>query len=82
MKNSVKAFHKDGKYFKYLLQISSKISAVKLIKEIFICPQIQKLLFNKEFHSRLHHKELAAWKSFKDVVHGFLAIKNLKIVIC
>ena len=60
---------KDGEGFQYLSQIFPQISAA-------IGPQIRKLLDNNEFDSILNDKELAAWKSFKDLVHGFLG--NIK----
>jgi len=76
MKNFAKALDKDGEGFQYLSQTFPQISAAKLKDGIFIGPQIRKLLVNNECDSRLNDKELAAWKSFKDVVHGFLG--NIK----
>lgn len=44
----------------------------KLSKTRFIGPQIRKLLNDKDFDIKLNNVELNTWKSFTDVVHGFL----------
>ena len=78
MKNFIKALHQDGECFQYLSQIFPRISAAKLKEGIFTGPQIRKLLYNNEFDRTLNNKELAAWNSFKDVVHDFLGNRRVE----
>ena len=72
MKNFVKALNKEGEGFKYLREVFSKLSDAKLREGIFVGPDIRKLLKDENFDMKLNNVELEAWKSFKDVVHGFL----------
>ena len=44
----------------------------KLKEGIFIGPQIRKIILDETFDNLLLGDELAAWQSFKSVVHGFL----------
>lgn len=72
MKNFVKALNKEGDGFKYLKDVFTKLSDAKVKEGIFVGPDIRKLLNDAIFDSKLNSVELLAWKSFKDVVHGFL----------
>lgn len=72
MKNFVKGLDKNASAFEYLRSIFPKISESKLKEGIFVGPQIRLLLKDSVFESKLKRVELAAWKSFKSVVKGFL----------
>lgn len=72
VKQFVKALKKDGEAFNYLKVKFAKISDAKLKEGIFVGPQIREVMNDTQFDSRLQGNELAAWQSFKAVVHGFL----------
>ena len=71
MKNFVEALDKEEETLDHLKEKFSKLSLAK-IKEVFVRPQIRKVLNDSEFEAKLTRVELAAWDSFKAVVHGFL----------
>jgi hypothetical protein len=54
-----------------------KVSDVKIREEIFVGPQIRKVIHDEVFVQKLNTEELAAWNSFKSVV---LAITEMKII--
>lgn len=72
MKNFVKALNREGQAFSHLKEMFPKLSDGKLKEGIFVGPQIRKLLHDVIFDSKLTNLELAAWSSFKLIVHGFL----------
>lgn len=72
MKNFVKALNRDGRAFKYLNQFFPKISTEKIKQGVFNGPQIRRLLEDDQFESYLSKVEKKAWKSFRNLVHGFL----------
>ena len=72
MKNFVKAMDQEGDGFKFLKDFfKAHKSDAKLQAEIFVGPEIRKLMLNKEFDSRLNPVELAAWNALKSVVANF-----------
>lgn len=76
IKQFVKALNKDGEGFKYLRTIFPSLSDAKLKEGIFVGPDIRKLMKDENFDEKLSHIELAAWKSFKEVVKNFLGNKK------
>ncbi|GFU71227.1 uncharacterized protein TNCV_3782131 [Trichonephila clavipes] len=71
MKQFVKALNK-GECFKYLFEQFPGLSDAKLKEDIFVGPDIRKLLQDETFVTKMEMKERNAWNSFKLVVTGFL----------
>ena len=76
MKNFVKAMDKNGEGFKHLRTVFPGLSDAKLKEGVFVRPQIRKVISDKNFHTKLNATELAARRSFKCIVHGFLGKKK------
>src|SRR5215469_12079031 len=72
MKQFVTALDKDSPAFTYLQNICPKLSEAKIKAGIFVDPQIKKVMESVEFPQLLTEKEKAAWRSFLEVVRGFL----------
>ena len=72
MKNFVKALPKEGDGFKYLANKFPAVSDAKLKAGVFVGPQICELLKDASFLEVLTSQEREAWKSFRNVVTGFL----------
>ena len=72
MKNFVKAMDQKGDGFKFLKDFfGAHESDEKLKDEIFVGPEIRKLMLNEEFDPRLNSVELAVWNALKSVVANF-----------
>lgn len=72
IKNVVKTLDRDSEAFKYLAVLFPRLSQAKLKEGIFVGPQIRKIMADDHFESLLSPFQLAAWKSFKNVVSFFL----------
>lgn len=72
MKNFVKAMEREGSGFQFLKSKFPKISDAKIKEGIFVGPDIRKLMNDIQFEDSLNDCEVAAWKSFKNVVNNFL----------
>ena len=64
MKQFVKALHKTGQCFQYILSAFPGLSNKKLKAGIFDSPQIQKLIKDPNFHHSMNEIKLASWLSF------------------
>lgn len=62
----------------YLKEKFPRLSDAKIKEGVFVGPQIKKLMQDPEFDKTLQKVEKAAWKSFKDVVNGFLGNNKSK----
>ena len=71
IKNFAKAMNEDGAAFKYICNKFFVLSQAKLIKGIFVGPQINKLLKDEDFDHTLTGIEKVAWNAFRDVAHNF-----------
>lgn len=72
IKNFVKKLKPGGGPLSYLKQKFPRLSEAKIKEGVFVGPQIRKLLNDSEFEKTLDRVEKMAWKSFKEVVNGFL----------
>lgn len=72
MENFVKALDKGGEGFLYFEKKFPKLSDAKFREGVFVGPQIRKIFDDLDFKDALKSTELAAWKSFKNAVCGFL----------
>lgn len=84
IKQFVKALDPKSEAFAYLKTLFPKLSPAKIKGGIFVGPQVKKLMQDEEFTRNLLPVEKEAWKSFNDVVSGFLGnhkVENYKEVI-
>lgn len=84
IKNFVKKLKPGSRSILYLKEKFPGISDAKIKEGVFVGPQIKKLMKDPEFDKTLDKLEKIAWKSFKDVVNGFLGNekdKNYKNLI-
>ena len=51
-----------------------KLSDAKIKEDVFLGPQIRKLILNDIFDKTLNEIELATWKSFKQICLNFLGL--------
>lgn len=58
--------------FQYLWELFLKLSKARVKEGIFVEPQIRKLLKDPTFNAKFTNLELAAWMSFRNIVHCFL----------
>lgn len=65
------ALDKNDLGFKQLRERFPKFSEAKVKEDIFVEPQIGKLLKDPTFYAKLTNLELGTWMSFRDIVHGF-----------
>jgi hypothetical protein len=72
IKQFVKALPKTGNCFKCLCNKSPHLSEAKLKEDVFVGPDIRKLMFNENFLLMMTEVEREAWISFKRVVTKFL----------
>ncbi|XP_062704623.1 uncharacterized protein LOC115265503 [Aedes albopictus] len=72
IKQFVKALNKDSESFKFITKLFPKLSEAKITAGVFTGPQVKKLIKSESFPKLLNEKEKAAWKSFRDIVQGFL----------
>lgn len=72
IKQFVKALDPTSDAMKYLQNVFPKLSEAKIKGGIFVGPQVKKLLRDDTFISKLLPVQRKAWKSFGDVVNGFL----------
>jgi hypothetical protein len=72
MKQFVKALPKTGNCFKYLCKTLPHLSEAKLKEDVFVGPDIRKLIFNEDFLLTMTEVEREAWIAFKSVVTKFL----------
>ena len=61
IKQFVKALDRNSEPFKYLQNFFSKFFEAKIKADVFIGPQIRKILKCTEFFKKLSTKERAAW---------------------
>ena len=66
-KQFVKGLRKDSPAFEFLHQCFPKLSDAKIKEDVFVGPQIRKLILNDMFDKTPNETELAAWKSFIQV---------------
>lgn len=84
IKQFVKALDPSSEAFKYLQTIFPKLSEAKIKGGIFVGPQVRTLMKDGEFMRKLLPLERKAWKSFIDIVNGFLGnhrVDNYKEVV-
>ena len=67
MKNFVKGADKTGLDFDYLRNNFPNVSDVKIKDGIFIEPQINELLQDKQFYEHLNETERNSWLSSKRI---------------
>ena len=72
VKNFVKAVIQHREAFKRVCELFPYKFEVKLKQEIFLKPQIRKLLKDQLFETKLTPNELAAWNAFELVLLTFL----------
>jgi hypothetical protein len=72
MKQFVKALPKTGNCFKHLCKRFPRFSEAKLIEDVFVGPDIRKLLFDEDFLLTMTEVEREAWIASKSVVTKFL----------
>ena len=58
--------------FQFLQKNFPNLSEPKIKEDIFVGPQIRKLIFNNQFDEILYGNELDTWISFKKVCETFL----------
>ena len=63
---------RKGAGFQFLKNKFSNISNAKIKEGIFVGTQIRKLMNDPAFEESLNEFEVAAWKSFQNVVNNFL----------
>ena len=66
------ALDNDSEAFKYLQNLFPKLSEAKVKADIFVGPQIKKIIECDEFAKLLNRTEKMTWNSFAAVVRGFL----------
>lgn len=77
IKQFIKKLAVDGDAFLYLNEeVFPKLSLAKLKEGVLVETQIRKLMKDTKFETLLSAVEKKAWKSFKDVVTGFLGNKK------
>ena len=72
IKQFVKALDHESVAFRHLEAVFPKLSEAEVKAEIFVGPQIKKLMQDPEFSGKLLAPEKCAWHSFVAVVQGFL----------
>lgn len=78
IKNFVKKLKPESSAVLYLKEKFPRLSEAKIKEGVFIGPQIKKLMQDSDFEKSLEKVEKVAWKSFKDVVTGFLGNNKSK----
>lgn len=78
IKNFVKKLKPESRSVLYLKEKFPRLSEAKIKEGVFIGPQIKKLMQDSDFEKSLEKVEKVAWKSFKDVVTGFLGNNKSK----
>jgi len=69
----VKALDPNSEAFQYLKAVFPKLSEAKVRGGIFVGPQVKKLMLDEEFVKKLQPLQKEAWKSFIEIVNGFLS---------
>jgi hypothetical protein len=72
MKQFIKALDREGDCFKNLGEKFSGLSEAKLKEEVFVRPDIRRLMKDKAYQSKMQDNEKEAWNTFRDVVLKFL----------
>lgn len=73
MTNFIKAIRESNKEaIDFLDGLFPKLSRFKIDQGIFVGPQIRKALHSEDFRNLLLPDQKRAWKSFEDVIDGFL----------
>jgi hypothetical protein len=72
MKQFVNALPKTGNCFKYLCKSFPHLSEAKLKEDLFVGPDIRKVIFDEDFLLTTTEVEREAWVAFKSVVTKFL----------
>ena len=70
-KNFVTAMHHQGEGFKHNGELFPYRMEAKIKHDIFIRPEIRKVLKDKDFKTQLSPNELDAWNAFELVVQSF-----------
>jgi len=70
--------NKEIKGFAYLKQKFHKISKVKMKEGIFIGPQINKLIEDNYFSTKLNATERRDWEAFENVHRNFLGNEKVE----
>jgi hypothetical protein len=76
MKQSVKAFNKDGPCIEYIVHKLPGLTMEKLKAGFFDGPQIRQLINDPHFIASMNEIELCAWSSFVLIVKNFLGNKK------
>ena len=71
-KNFVKAIHHQGEGFIHIGKLFPCKTGAKIKHDIFVRPEIRKVLKDKDFKTKLSSNELDAWNAFALVVQNFL----------
>ena len=71
-KQFVRALNQQGETFGFICSLFPKLSDAKLKAGIFNGPQIRQMLNCTDLEAVMTEPEQKAWKSFRDVVKGFL----------
>jgi hypothetical protein len=72
MKQFFKALPKTGNCFQYLCKRFLHLAEAKLKEDVFVGPDIRKLIFSEDFLIKMTEVEREAWIAFKSVVIKFL----------
>ena len=67
IKNFVKALDNDSDAFRYLCSKFPELSYAKVKEDVFIGPQIRKVIAGTHFQDLLHDSERNSWIAFKSV---------------
>ena len=72
IKQFVKKLNPKSDAFKHIQELFPKLSESKVKAEIFVGPQVKRLMKSDSFSKKLSAVERRAWKLFVSVVEGFL----------
>ncbi|GBN94057.1 hypothetical protein AVEN_33293-1 [Araneus ventricosus] len=70
-KQFVKALPKEGECFKYFCDQFPGLSEAKLKEDVFVGPDIRKMIKDENFEIKIETNEGKAWESFKLVITSF-----------
>ena len=75
-KSFVKAMHHQDEGFKHVSELFPYKTEAKIKHDIFVRPEIRKVLKDKDFKTKLSSNELDAWNAFVLVVQNYLGMHN------
>ena len=71
-KQFVKALKPTGRAFRHIRQMFPSLSEAKIKGDIFVGPQIRKMLASEKLEEQMSDLERNAWQAFRMIVEGFL----------